>query len=83
MDIPEGWTATTFGHLAEFRNGLNFNKSSTGEVIKIVSIPHFWNREISSDHRNINTTRINGELSELDLLKNYDLLFVRSNGNKE
>ena len=83
MEIPDKWIATTFGKLAEFRNGLNFNKSSTGEAIKIVSIPHFWNREISSDHQNIDTTCINGELSELDLLQNNDLLFVRSNGNKE
>lgn len=52
MELPNTWTATTFSQLAEFRNGLNFNKSSEGEAVKIVSIPHFWNREILGEYKN-------------------------------
>lgn len=80
--VPDGWREVTFGQVARFRNGLNFTQNSQGEEVKIVGIPHFWRREISSDHADLEPIRIAGALSEEDLLTDGDLLFVRSNGNR-
>jgi type I restriction enzyme S subunit len=80
--IPDGWIIEPLGKYAEFRNGLNFTRSSNGEAVKIIGIPHFWNKEIIDEYSFVETTRISGKLSEQDLLQDGDLLFVRSNGNK-
>ncbi len=45
----DDWVEKKLGEIAEFRNGLNFTKSSKGELIKIVGVKdfqdHFWIKE--------------------------------------
>lgn len=81
--IPKEWKIESFGKVATFRNGLNFTRSSAGQKVKIVGIPHFWQKNISDNHADLEFTTINGSLSDEDLIQNHDLLFVRSNGNKQ
>lgn len=80
--VPKGWRERPFGEIAVFRNGLNFTKGSQGAKVKVVGIPHFSGREICSDHSDLALVHTGGPIDEQDLLRNGDLLFVRSNGNR-
>jgi type I restriction enzyme S subunit len=73
---------TKLGDLADFRNGLNFSKNSSGQTIKIVGVgdfqDHFW-----MPLEQLKTVTIEGNLSAQDMISEGDILAVRSNGNKE
>ena len=76
----DGWEEKELGKLAEFRNGLNFNKSSKGETFKIVGVSNFKDN-FYVDNNSLEEVTIDGKLKELDLLKDGDIVAVRSNGN--
>lgn len=67
--------------IADFKNGLNFTRSSKGEVIKIVGVADFKNNFWTPDE--LDEVQIEGSLSEAYELRDNDILVVRSNGNKE
>lgn len=67
--------------IAEFKNGLNFTRSSKGEVIKIVGVADFKNNFWTPEQ--LDEVQIEGSLSEAYELRDNDILVVRSNGNKE
>ena len=83
MQVPEGWSIEKFGNFAEFRNGLNFRKSSIGESVKIVGVSDFQNYSTLEDFSNLETINVENKLNDNDLLIDNDLLFVRSTGNKK
>jgi type I restriction enzyme S subunit len=80
--IQEGWTLKSFGELAEFRNGINFTKSSKGEAIKIVGVRDFQ-KNFWAPLDDLETIIPEGEMPASDLIQSGDILFVRSNGNPE
>ncbi|WP_192255013.1 restriction endonuclease subunit S [Mesorhizobium silamurunense] len=80
--VPEGWQVQRLGAIASFRNGLNFLKDSGGEQVRVVGIPHFWQRQTMTSFDDIELSFV-GRLSHDDYLRSGDLLFVRSNGNKD
>ncbi|MBK8805196.1 MAG: restriction endonuclease subunit S [Bacteroidales bacterium] len=75
------WEMIILGNIAEFKNGLNFNKDQYGQGVKYISV---------ADFKDYFSVKVEG-LAELKedfinqsyLLKEGDILFVRSNGNKE
>ncbi|MEL5546735.1 restriction endonuclease subunit S [Serratia nevei] len=81
--VPEGWTKTLLGDVMEFKNGLNFTKDDTGEAIKIVGVANFKDLNELNSTEHLDIVRIADRLRDEELLTNGDLLFVRSNGNKE
>lgn len=78
----EGWEEKPLGELATFRNGMNFTKSSKGEKIKIVGVKDFQN-SFWVPFETLETVVLDGNLSDIDLLKKGDILAVRSNGNPQ
>ncbi len=77
-----GATETTLGSLAEFRNGLNYTRTSKGKSVKIVGVGDF------KDHftvpvETLSEIVVDGDLASEDRLRPGDLLAVRSNGNRE
>lgn len=78
----EGWVEQRLGDLAIFRNGINFTKSSRGDLVKIVGVKDFKNN-FWAPLDNLDTVITDGVLPDSDMLKENDLLFVRSNGNME
>jgi len=78
----EGWVERRLGDLATFRNGINFTKSSLGDSVKIVGVKDFRNNFLAPLD-SLDTVTIDGKLPDTDILKENDLLFVRSNGNTE
>lgn len=78
----EGWVEKKLGEFATFRNGINFTKSSRGESVKIVGVKDFQN-SFWAPLEGLDTVTTDRALPDSDLLKENDLLFVRSNGNME
>jgi type I restriction enzyme S subunit len=76
------WIDKPLGDLATFRNGINYTKDSKGERIKIVGVRNFQ-KNFSAPLDDLDEVTIDGKLSELDSLKQHDILAVRSNGNIE
>lgn len=75
------WARVNLGDIAEFKNGLNFNKDQYGQGVKYISVADF------QDYFSVKTENL-AELKEDFInasyfLKKGDILFVRSNGNKE
>jgi len=78
----EGWVERRLGDLAAFRNGINFTKSSRGESVKIIGVKDFQSN-YWAPLDNLDTVTTDGILPDSDILRENDLLFVRSNGNME
>jgi type I restriction enzyme, S subunit len=76
----DGWEVKTLGEIASFRNGMNFTKGSKGEVIKLVGVRDFQ-KSFWVPFECLESVTIDGKLNEIDLLKEGDIIAVRSNGN--
>ncbi len=74
------WEERPLGELAEFKNGLNFKKSSKSEKIKLVGVSNFKNN-FHVPIEELSEVNIDGKLKEIYELKNGDIITVRSNGN--
>ena len=72
---------TKLSDIVELKNGLNYTKSSTGDVIKIVGVKDFQNY-FSPKIDELESVQIDGKLSPDYQLRNDDILVVRSNGSK-
>ncbi|ELI5435636.1 restriction endonuclease subunit S [Vibrio parahaemolyticus] len=81
--VPDGWKRITLGEVAEFKNGLNFTKADKGEAIKIVGVGDFKDLSELRSTDLLETTYVNNKVRDEELLEDGDLLFVRSNGNKD
>ncbi|ENP8303202.1 restriction endonuclease subunit S [Vibrio alginolyticus] len=81
--VPSDWERTSFGLLAEFRNGLNFTKADQGEAIKIVGVADFKDHSSLSSLDNLSVISVSNTVKDNDLIKSGDVLYVRSNGNKD
>lgn len=81
--LPKEWRDCLLGDVANFRNGLNYTQSADGREIKIVGVSDFKSRTQLDNTNDLDVIRLPGELKPSDLLETGDLLFVRSNGNKE
>lgn len=75
-------TESTLGEIAEFKNGLNFTRTSKGATIKIVGVKDFKN-DYWVPLEGLETVTIDGKLSAAYELREGDILTVRSNGNKQ
>lgn len=76
------WSTKRLGDIAEFRNGVNYNKSSFGEGIKVVGVSDFqdYTKPRYAELEQINPE---GIVTERKILRDGDIVFVRSNGNRE
>lgn len=71
---------TKLSSLGTLRNGINYNKASAKKGCKIIGVADFGNR-VFPDYSTL--AEIDASIvSEADVLKDGDILFVRSNGNK-
>ncbi|RKV90512.1 MAG: restriction endonuclease subunit S, partial [Streptococcus sp.] len=66
-DMPEGWGVEKLGELAQFKNGINYEKTSSGsEKVKIINV-----RNISSSTIFINQTDLDEIFLENDKSTNF------------
>ncbi|RUP75760.1 restriction endonuclease subunit S [Alteromonas sp. KS69] len=71
-----------FGDVADFRNGLNFDKSSHGRGCLLIGVSDFKDN-FKPQYETVKEINPEGVAKEEDYLKKGDLIFVRSNGNKK
>lgn len=71
---------TPLREIFTFSNGINFNKSAYSPGVKLIGVSNFGNR-FSPDYEELQ--EINRKFVRIgDYLRNGDIIFVRSNGNK-
>lgn len=75
------WKKVKLGDIAEFSNGVNFDKSAYAPGIKLISVSNFENR-FYPDYSELSEISADA-VKKNDYLQHGDIVFVRSNGNKE
>ena len=75
------WEKVKLGDIAEFSNGVNFDKSAYAPGIKLISVSNFGNR-FYPDYSELSEISADA-VKKNDYLQHGDIVFVRSNGNKE
>lgn len=76
-----GWKSVRLGEIAELNNGINFEKTAYAPGIKFISVSNFGTR-FSPEYEELSEVKAD-VVRPSDLLQNNDIVFVRSNGNKE
>jgi type I restriction enzyme S subunit len=82
METKVQWPIKRLGELAEFRNGVNYNKSSFGKGVKVVGVSDFQDYT-KPRYDELDQINPEGIVSDRNILKDGDIVFVRSNGNRE
>lgn len=75
------WEKVKLGDIATFSNGINFNKTAYAKGIKLIGVSNFGDR-FYPDYSQLQEVKKDIVRPE-DCLRNGDIVFVRSNGNKE
>lgn len=79
---PMGLPVKLLGDLGTLKNGMNFSRHDTGVTINCLGVGDFQNYSEIRDTSILPKISLNELPSEEYLLKNKDIVFVRSNGNK-
>ncbi len=79
--IPDGWELIKLGDYFEFKNGINFGKNENGFEIEVLGVGDFKDK-FYADFSNLSIHHVNST-KNMTKIEKGDLLFVRSNGNKE
>lgn len=76
-------TLCHLGYISTMKNGLNFNTVSTGDTIKFLGVGDFKDYFVLNNKNMFSDIIVDQEIGEDSLLKNGDIIFVRSNGSKD
>jgi type I restriction enzyme, S subunit len=76
-----GWVEKKLGEISEFKNGLNYNKSSGGQTLPVVGVADFQDNYFVPLSE-LQSATIDGELADNYAIQPNDILTVRSNGSK-
>lgn len=77
------WKVTPLEKYGDFKNGLNYNKGDSGITLKCLGVGDFKNLSKIDNVEALDFVSVSQMPSEEYFLKDGDLVFVRSNGNKE
>lgn len=81
--IPSDWKQYCLGELGKNKNGLNFHREDKGIKIRIFGVGDFGNLSVLRDLNALSEISMRFMPDDELLLKNGDIVFVRSNGSKE
>ena len=79
----KGFNIESLANYGVFKNGLNYSKNENGIEIRNLGVGDFKSKYIINDMNTLSFIHLNQMPSEGFFLKNGDLVFVRSNGNKD
>ncbi len=82
-DNPRRWKTTGLMELGTCRNGLNYSSSEHGVQIPCLGVADFKNRSAIEGTGELGAISLNTLPGDECFLKDGDIVFVRSNGNKE
>lgn len=77
------WEKKRLGECGSFKNGMNFASTDTGYTIRSLGVGDFKNLYQIDDTEQLSEISLKAAPSDDYLLKDGDIVFVRSNGNKE
>lgn len=77
------WKVEKLGNLGLYKNGMNFSYEDNGFEINCLGVGDFKDNAVISNCEKLPVISLNEKPSEEYLLKDNDIVFVRSNGNKE
>ena len=80
---PRGWAIGSLNAHGSFKNGLNFGKGESGATVRYVGVGDFQSKAALDDFSSLAFIELNDLPAEDYFLHDSDLLFVRSNGNRE
>lgn len=75
------WKTRELGEIAEFSNGINFDKTAYTKGIPLIGVSNFGDR-FFPPYEELDQVKPD-IVREVDYLRDGDIVFVRSNGNKE
>ena len=79
---PYGWTLKPLLEMGYCKNGLNFHPGESGVEIHCLGVGDFKDLSIINGTEMLPTISLNETPQKESLLKDGDIVFVRSNGNK-
>ena len=79
---PKGWEIAPLSDMGDCKNGMNFHKGENGVELHCLGVGDFQNLSIIDDTSTLPIVSLNDKPSKEYLLQNEDIVFVRSNGNK-
>lgn len=82
IDNPRNWPTKGLTELGSCKNGMNFGARDQGVNIQSVGVGDIKDLDYITDIGTLTTLSLNEMPSDEYLLKDGDLVFVRSNGNK-
>jgi type I restriction enzyme M protein len=82
IPIQPKWPVVALGAICSFKNGLNFSKGSTGAKVKIIGVRDF-RTNLYAPLSELSEIHPDTPLTDDYLVKDGDILFVRSNGNPD
>ena len=82
VDNPMGWNTRPLLTMGSCKNGMNFHSNDSGVEINCLGVGDFKDYDVVEDTYTLPTVSLNEMPSEDYLLKDGDIVFVRSNGNK-
>ena len=77
------WEKKRLGDCGTFKNGMNFAATDSGYTIRSLGVGDFKDRYSIDDTETLSEISLKAAPSEDYLLHDGDIVFVRSNGNKE
>ncbi|MFJ5360454.1 restriction endonuclease subunit S [Pectobacterium sp. CHL-2024] len=82
VENPMGWDVASLLEYGSFKNGLNFTKGESGTAMKCLGVGDFKSRATITRMDNIGEIELDNIPPDDYFLKDGDIVFVRSNGNK-
>lgn len=76
------WQETRLGEIADFRNGVNYTKENFGRGVKVINVKDFQDYT-TPKYDSLDEINPDGAVRAAHLLQENDVIFVRSNGNRE
>jgi type I restriction enzyme S subunit len=80
--LEKKWKTVELGELADFRNGVNYNKDNFGKGIPVINVKDFQDYSVPR-YDDLDEIDPEGVVNAGHHLKENDILFVRSNGNRD
>ncbi len=78
----KGHKTITLANIGSLKNGMNFNYDDSGVEINCLGVGDFKDHSFIDEVSSLPSVSLNSMPQEDYLLKNEDIVFVRSNGNK-
>lgn len=80
--VRNDWQVTRLGEIADFRNGVNYTKENFGRGVKVINVKDFQDYT-TPKYDTLDEINPDGAVRAAHLLQENDVIFVRSNGNRE